>query len=340
MQLPIKHRRQAKTAEIVWEWNTWDHLIQDFDKTKANFGDVAAHPELIDVNVSPRAHSDWLHTNSVAYNPKLDQIMLSVRAFNELWVTDHSTTTREAASHTGGRSGKGGDLLYRWGNPANYRAGSEKDQTLFSQHDARWVDEGYPGEGNITIFNNGTGRPEGDYSSVEEIVPPVKPDGTYEILPSKAFGPETPTWSYRAENKMDFFSSFISGAERLPNGNTLVCSGAPGDFFELTPQKKVVWKYLNPIHTIGPDGGPPPGAEPRRGGGGPPPGPPKVGGPEGKGGGKSKGGPPKGGPPEGDTGAPPAGRGGPGPYIVFRVERYAPDYAAFDGKALKLKNEQ
>ena len=284
-----------KTAEIVWEWNTWDHIIQDFDKTKANFGDVAAHPELIDVNFAPRAHADWMHTNSVAYNPKLDQIMLSVRAFNELWVIDHSTTTQQAAGHAGGRSGKGGDLLYRWGNPAAYRAGSEKQQTLFSQHDARWVDQGYPGEGNITIFNNGSGRPGGNYSSVEEITPPIKPNGTYEIEQGQSFGPKKSVWSFSAEKKQEFYSSFISGAERLPNGNTLVCAGAQGDFFEVTPQKKLVWKYLNPILSPGPDGVPP----------------------------------------NGDAG--PGGRRGPGPHIVFRVERYAPGYAAFDGKNLKLK---
>lgn len=287
-------RTGAKTGEVVWEWNTWDHIIQDFDKSKNNFGDVAAHPELIDVNLSPRAHADWMHTNGVAYNPKLDQIILCVRAFNEFWVIDHSTTAEQAAGHSGGRAGKGGDLLYRWGNPINYRAGTKSDQTLFSQHDARWVDEGNPGAGNIMIFNNGSGRPGGDFSSVDEIAPPIKADGTYELQKGKAFGPQATTWSYSAEKRTDFYSSFISGAERLPNGNTLVCAGAQGEFFELTQQKKVVWKYLNPYVSPGP--GSPPGG-----------------------------------------GAGPGGQGGPGPHIVFRVERYAPEYAAFKGKGLKLE---
>ena len=241
-----------------------------------------------------------MHTNSVAYNPELDQIMLCVRAFNEFWVIDHSTTTEQAAGHTGGRSGKGGDLLYRWGNPANYRAGSKKDQTLFSQHDARWVDKGYPGEGNITIFNNGAARPGGNYSTVIEIKPPLKSNGTYELSEGNAFGPAKLQWSYQAENKKDFYSSFISGAERLPNGNTLVCSGAQGEFFELTAEKKVVWKYLNPYSTPGP--GRPLSSN--------------------------------------DSGkkAATVTRSGPGPHIVFRVERYSPDYAAFKDKNLKLKN--
>ena len=196
--------------------------------------------------------------------------MLCVRAFNEFWVIDHSTTTAQAAGHSGGRSGKGGDLLYRWGNPATYRAGSKDDQTLFRQHDARWIDDGNPGAGNIMIFNNGGGRPGGDFSSVDEITPPLQANGTYQIEPGKAFGPRTTVWSYSAENKSDFYSSFISGAERLPNGNTLVCAGAQGEFFEVTPTKKVVWKYLNPHVSPGP-GAPPGGGAGPGGGGGPSP---------------------------------------------------------------------
>lgn len=99
---------------IVWEWRTWYHLIQDHDPNMANYGDVAAHLELIDVNLNPSSSSDWMYSNGVAYNADLDQIVLSCRSFNELIVIDHSTTKAEAASDSGGRSGKGGDILYRW----------------------------------------------------------------------------------------------------------------------------------------------------------------------------------------------------------------------------------
>jgi hypothetical protein len=181
----------------------------------------------------------------VAYNAELDQIALTVHAFSEVWIIDHSTTTAEAATSKGGRSGKGGDLLYRWGNPGAYRAGTVKKQTLFSPHYSHWIPKGCPGAGHLILFNNGLRRPDGMYSSVEELVLPVDEKGRYSRKAGTTFGPEKPVWSYTAPKKTDFFSMIISGAKRLPNGNTLVCSGVSGIVFEVTPQKEVVWKYVN-----------------------------------------------------------------------------------------------
>jgi hypothetical protein len=171
--------------------------------------------------------------------------MISCPEFNELWVIDHSTTTAEAAGHKGGRSGKGGDLLYRWGNPRAHRAGTVKDQKLFFQHNAHWIPKGHPGEGHVLVFNNGQRRVGGAYSSVDEIVPPVGPDGRYEHKPGTAYGPDKPVWSYSAPKRTEFYSFFISGAHRLPNGNTFICAGATGTIFEVTPDKQVVWRYVN-----------------------------------------------------------------------------------------------
>jgi hypothetical protein len=241
------------TGEIVWRWSAWDHLIQDHDSSKDNYGNVAEHPERIDININPRPRPDWMHTNSIDYNPELDQIVLSPRSFSELIVIDHSKSSETAATANGGRTGQGGDILYRWGNPANYRAGMPEDRTLHQQHDARWVQPGSPGAGNITIFNNGSNRPEGKYSSIDEITPPINLNGSYRIAPGKAFGPSGLTWSYVAPNPTDFYSSFISGAERLPSGNTLICDGPNGFFFEVTPDKQTVWQYNNPI-TLPPAG--------------------------------------------------------------------------------------
>jgi len=244
----------ATGGNIVWEWHVWDHLIQDYDSTKDNYGVVADHPELIDLNFdgTSRGQADWNHINSVDYSAQFDQILLSVPRFSEVWVIDHSTTTEEAAGHSGGNSGKGGDVLYRWGNPQAYRAGDAVERKLFSQHDAQWIESGLPGEGNILVFNNGNGRPGGAHSSVDEFAPPVDASGNYALTPGTAYGPEEQAWIYTAENPTNFFSGHISGAQRLLNGNTLVCDGAHGAFFEVTSEGEIVWKYVNPVTGEGP----------------------------------------------------------------------------------------
>jgi Arylsulfotransferase (ASST) len=237
---------------VVWEWHAWDHLIQDFDPTKANYGTVGVHPELIDLNFARTIRPDWLHVNAVDYNPDLDQILLSVHNFSEVWVIDHGTTRAEAAGHSGGRRGKGGDLLYRWGNPQAYRAGSSADRRLFTQHGSNWIEPGLPGAGNILLLNNGTGRPGGNASSVDEIVPPVDAMGNYALNGGEAFGPAAPSWTYPAGLSSNFYAQNQSGAQRLPNGNTLICDGPSGAIFEVSNQGTVVWVYLNPVTNQGP----------------------------------------------------------------------------------------
>jgi len=232
--------------EIVWEWHVWDHLIQDFDSLKDNYGVVEDHPELIDINFGG-THRDWNHINSIDYNEKFDQILLSVHNLNEIWIIDHSTTTEEAAGHTGGNSGKGGDILYRWGNPQSYRAGNQNDQRFFGQHGVSWVEEGCPGEGNIIAFNNGDWSR--GYSTVDEIIPPVDIYGDYNYTPGTAYGPEEQIWIYSADNPSDLFSRTLSNAQRLPNGNTLICSANQGLFLEVTPEKDIVWQYKNKLPT-------------------------------------------------------------------------------------------
>ncbi len=236
----------ATSGEVIWEWHVWDHLIQDYDPTKANYGIVGDHPELIDINYGDTFVFDWLHTNSVDYHLEFDQILIDVHNFNEVWVIDHSTTTEEAAGHTGGNYGKGGDLLYRWGNPEAYDAGSAGDQKLFFQHDASWIKPGCPGEGHILVFNNGNNRPSGQYSSVDEFAPPVNSNGEYYLEPGYAYGPEDFSWSYTANPPTTFYSHVFGGAQRLKDGNTLICGGVSGKFFEVTPDKTTIWQWTNP----------------------------------------------------------------------------------------------
>ena len=236
------------TGAVVWEWRAWDHLIQDFDPTKPNYGVVADHPELIDINWPPGTAlgGDWMHSYCVSYNAELDQIVLSVNYFDEVWIIDHSTTTAEAAGHTGGLQGKGGDLLYRWGNPEAYDRGTNDDQILGGQHDTHWIKPGSPGAGNLIIFNNdagNTGGIFGGYSSVVEVVTPVDGSGAYALTPGMAYGPAAPVWEYTAPNPTDLFTSVGGGgAERLPNGNTLISSPGQARILEVTAAKQTVWQ--------------------------------------------------------------------------------------------------
>jgi len=234
----------ATGGNIVWEWHLWDHLIQDADSTKANFGVVADHPELVDINFGNPGSGSWDHLNAIDYNPELDQILFSARKLDEVYVIDHSTTTAEAADHTGGNSGKGGDILYRWGNPQVYGRGTDADREFHNVHGGNWIDAGLPGAGNILVFANGD-RPGSttDSSKVMEIAPPVDANGHYSITPGQAFGPAGPVWFYE---KTGFYSRRQGGAYRLPNGNTLITETAGNNVFEVTPAGTVVWLYILP----------------------------------------------------------------------------------------------
>jgi len=207
-----------KIDEIVWEWRVWDHLIQDFDRSKLNFGVVAEHPELININYDEHnGHPDWLHINAINYNPVLDQIVLSVPCFNEFWIIDHSTTMEGASIHNGGNSDKGGDLLYRWGNPLTYQKGMIEDQQLFYQHDVQWVnplaENGSADFGKITCFNNR--------------VPNFKSAGFEKEI----------AYPDRLEARAS--SSNLSSVQFLPNGNVLALSGRWGFAYELTPSNAI-----------------------------------------------------------------------------------------------------
>ncbi|MFG0316957.1 MAG: aryl-sulfate sulfotransferase [Planctomycetota bacterium JB042] len=295
-------------GKVVWEWHAWDHLVQDRDPSKPNFGAIPDHPGRIDVNGDHRERPpmtdaererlekleaemealgytggskkkrltkeerkraaerkrrpDWLHLNSVALHPTLDLLALSSPRMNEVWVIDRSTTTEEARGSTGGRWGKGGDLLWRWGNPRLYGAGTDDDRRFFYQHDPTWLTEDVgapPGELRLLVFNNGGGRPGGDRSTVEEFVLPFDPATGFVRDDGAPFGPDAPSWTY--EDGERFYSGFISGAQRLPNGNTLICEGDDGRFFEVTRDGEIVWEYLNPfggeVKEAGPGGNAP-----------------------------------------------------------------------------------
>lgn len=257
---------QPNDAKIVWEWHSWDHLIQNADPEAENYGDPAEHPRRIDINAGSDApeisadefaqlqalgyvpedatsddlESDFLHTNAISYHPKLDQIALSVPVLGEIWIIDHATTTEEAR-------GPRGDLLYRWGNPSAYGGSDAGGKRFFYQHDVRWIPDGLEGAGNLTVFNNGDGRAEVSFSSIDEWTPPLTAGGGYTLGETGLFGPSELAWQFVAETPSEFFSPFISGAQRLANGNTMICSGVGGRFIEVTRAGDIVWEYRNPF---------------------------------------------------------------------------------------------
>lgn len=240
-----------ETNDKVWEWHVWDHMIQDLDSTKLNYGKVGEHPELIDINYVENTGGldwDWLHVNAVDYHEGLDQIMICVPYFNELWIIDHSTTTEEAATHSGGNYGRGGDLLYRIGNPQSYDRGTPDDQMLYFPHDTHWanefIDEDHPNYDNILIFNN---RTPGRISKMEIFENPWDITTAEYPMVDGLFQPHSFEKSITHPMPTSFYSVGLSSVQVLPNGNILGCSGAQGYLLELTPDNEIVWEYKVPI---------------------------------------------------------------------------------------------
>lgn len=217
--------------EIIWEWHSWDHLVQDFDETKENFGVVSENPQLLDINYKDDDRGDIMHANGLDYDPINDLIYLSINFYSEVWVIDHSTNKEEASTNKGGNYGKGGNLVYRFGNPSAYK--SEVGGRLFySNHFPNILKFDEIGAGNMLIYMNGNNGPE--QSRVYELAIPKSFD-----LESDSFIQPLILWEF---TDSELYSPIVSGAVRLPNGNTLITEGSYG-FWEVTPEGKVVWKF-------------------------------------------------------------------------------------------------
>lgn len=223
------------TDQIVWEWRAWDHIIQDVDMALPNYGSIADNPQKIDINYNNNVAGDIMHANSIDYDVQKDVIYMSVNFYNEVWVIDHSTTTAEASGTTGGDYGKGGDLIYRFGNPLAYN--NTEGTVLFDKnHFANLLEDGVPGEGNMLIYVNGENAGQ---STVYELNLP----DTFNLAPNTDNEPQV-VWSF---TDSDMFFPRLSGAVRLSNGNTLICEGDYG-FWEVTPEGDVAWKYEGPVN--------------------------------------------------------------------------------------------
>lgn len=224
------------TGTIVWEWHLWDHLCQDDNPNSGNYvTSVNDHPELYDINaVTITAQTkDFWHMNGIDYNPMLDQIVVSAHNTNEFYVIDHSTTTAEAAGHTGGRGGRGGDFLYRWGNPTRYGESGTHFNVL---HDAHWIPQDCPYAGNISAFHNK--GISATISSVDHIAPPYA-GFNYSYTPNTAYAPSTTTSQIACVSG----TTNEGNAQQLPNGNTLYCLALSGNIVEVNSAGTTLWSY-------------------------------------------------------------------------------------------------
>lgn len=196
-------------GNTVWEWHALDHLGTGVDQLDINYALPAKVGEIY-------ATYDWSHFNTLEYLPKTEQILMNSRNFSESYIVDK----------------KSGKIIWRWGNPTTHGKGEKPSwynngsQQIFGSHHATLLDNG-----NLSIFDNGSESPEGSRSRVIEV--DIK---TGNIV-----------WEYKANGYNSFFSFRQGAAQRLPNGNTLVTSTQHGHLFEVTPDKEVVWEFVNPI---------------------------------------------------------------------------------------------
>lgn len=223
------------TGTIVWEWHLWDHLCQDDNANGGNYvNSVAAHPELYDINaVTLNSQTkDFWHMNGIDYNPMLDQIVVSAHNTNEFYVIDHSTTTAEAASHSGGRGGRGGDFLYRWGNPDRYdHSGSANFNVL---HDAHWIPQDCPNAGRLVALNNK--GISANTSCVDEVMPPYN-GFNYSYTTNVAYLPSI----YNERTACTGGTSNMGNSQQLPNGNMLICLALSGTMYEIDANGNTLW---------------------------------------------------------------------------------------------------
>ena len=229
-------------GQVVWEWAVWDHLIQDFDSTKSNYGVVADNIHKININFGQTlgAAADWLHINAIDYDPFSQHIMLSVPTFNEIWIVDRGNTTS-------------GELKWRWGNPMAYDRGDSSNTKLGFQHHTHWLDLALDNDnadyGKVGVFNNRVQGDTSEYSTVHTLIPFYDEyENEYAVdAASGTFLPADFDWSFSSPDPNTIYSNIVSSFQRLDNGNSLICSGKSGDTREYTQEGELVWYYKTPL---------------------------------------------------------------------------------------------
>ena len=274
---------------VVWEWWFFDHVVQDQDPSRANYaGDgktVADRPGRLNVNLPGRpVRRDWLHCNSLDYCAESGHVVIN-SVQGECYVIDHDGTfvAGDPQASIARAAGPAGDFLYRFGDPARYDQGdpprvlddwtraTSGHKQMGGSHDVQWIRPGLPGAGRILVFNNGQYLFDRTSQSYVMEIDPFRggggqsagryvnpPDAGYRELrfdhdthkPARQVSNQV-VWMYYSKSNQGFFSHIGSGAQRLPNGNTLICAMTEGHLFEVTPGGDVVWEYINPVSRDG-----------------------------------------------------------------------------------------
>ncbi|MCX6230431.1 MAG: aryl-sulfate sulfotransferase [Bacteroidetes bacterium] len=272
-----------RQGTVIWEWCFFDHVVQDKYPSKPTYGVVANTPGRIDINMTGNpVKSDWIHCNSLDYNQDSDFVVIN-SVHGEFYVINHGATfiANQPTSSIALAATSAGDFLYRFGDPAKYDKGDPPSvlanwekatsghKQLGGSHDIQWIKPGLPGAGHFLVFNNAENLFElTPQSYIVEINPYLNSAGVNtgnfvnpplagynqvnspdnNLMKEKKNVSKQIVWMYSSKNNTSLYSTIGSSAQRLPNGNTLVCSMNDGHFFEVSPSDtSIVWEYINPM---------------------------------------------------------------------------------------------
>lgn len=270
-----------RDKQIVWEYHVWDNLVQNFDPTKANYGQPIDNPTKFDFNwIVPgmatagtdtiaSASQDWTHWNTANYHPTdPNKIVFNSRHMGESYIVDKTTKK----------------LIWRFGNPSVYGAGrapsfmDDGDQLIWGPHHAHIIPPGRPGAGNMMILDNGWNRPAGNrtrsievdmskttYTAYGNAGVGAVPTGNTSLTKSnnRSPAPLHPghiIWQYTGARPNSSYSASQCTNQRLPNGNTHITLTETGHIIEVTQgvlsgtnyvNKEVVWEFINPFSSTG-----------------------------------------------------------------------------------------
>ena len=235
-EVPLEDDRLIEVSwngDIVWEWVASDHIEELGFAADARKAIKAAQG----FNKA-RGSFDWLHINSAHYvgpNRWFDQGDTRFAPNNVI------ISSREASLLA--IVGRDGKIVWRLGPDFSESKELRAIRQIIGQHHAHLIPKGLPGAGNLLVFDNGGASGYG-------FANPIAPDGTGAFVRATSrvleINPVTLelAWSYTNPR---FFSTNIGGAQRLPNGNTLVTAGAGGRMFEVTREGAIVWEYMYPL---------------------------------------------------------------------------------------------